>query len=203
MTVERLLLRSGLPPELRLLVVVAVSIWHAQWPELQQAAAAGRARGQQRTDFEEVLLQAVLFCGFPRVVTAFEQLAVVWPAAHAPRGGALPASEQLAAGEALFAAIYGHNTAAVHTMLASCHQEFHDFVLQAAYGRILTRPHLDAKRRELLAVAMLAAQGQERQFLGHARGARHFGATGEQLQEVLVTALRDEAAAAAWCARIR
>ena len=28
---------------------------------------------------------------------------------------------------------------AVHALLASFHQEFHDFVLQAAYGRILTR----------------------------------------------------------------
>ena len=203
MSLEPLLQRAGLLPELRLLVITAVAIWRADWPELQQAAELGRQRGQPRADFEEVLLQAVLFCGFPRVVTAFEQLESVWPATTPPGGGGLPPAEQAAAGRALFAGIYGRNTQAVHSLLAGFHQEFHDFVLQAAYGRILTRPHLDATRRELLAVAMLAAQGQERQLLGHARGARNFGATDAQLHEVLVTALRDEAAATSWFARVR
>ena len=73
-----------------------------------------------------------------------------------------------AAGDALFAGIYGRNEGAVRTLLRNCHQEFHDFVLQAAYGRILTRPHLDPRRRELIAVAVLAAQEQVRQFAGHA-----------------------------------
>lgn len=203
MTFEPLLSRPGLSPELRLLVVTAVAVWQAAWPDLQRAATLGRERGQSRGDFEEVLLQAVLFCGFPRVVTAFEQLGLAWPTTESPAGGALPVDRQLAAGEALFAGIYGRNTEAVHALLRGCHQEFHDFVLQAAYGRILTRPHFDALQRELLAVALLAAQEQERQLLGHARGARHFGASTAQLHEVLVTTLRDEAAAAAWTARLR
>lgn len=187
MTLDELLARSGLPPALRLLVLGLAAVWRGDWPTLAACARRGRAAGQPRQDFEETLLQAVLFAGFPRVVTAFETLAGVWPATTPPTGGALPAAEQAAAGRALFAAIYGRNEAAVHGMLRGFHAEFHDFVLDAAYGRILSRPGLPARIRELLACGVLAAQDQLRQFAGHARGALHLGATREELREVLAT----------------
>ena len=38
-----------------------------------------------------------------------------------------------------------------------------------------------------MAVGVLAAQEQLRQFVGHARGAIHLGATKAELREVLVT----------------
>lgn len=203
MSIDELLARDGLPAADRLLVLAAVAIWRAEWPRLQQTAAAAMQLGRPRADLEETLLQAVLFCGFPRVVTAFEQLGAVWPVTEPPRGGALPVAEQPVAGAALFAGIYGRNEGAVRTMLRNCHAEFHDFVLQAAYGRILTRPHLDPRRRELIAVAVLAAQDQVRQFAGHARGAMHFGATGEQLREALITAFADPERADAWLRHVR
>jgi alkylhydroperoxidase/carboxymuconolactone decarboxylase family protein YurZ len=203
MSIEELLSRNGLPAADRLLVLSAVATWRADWPGLQQTAAAAMRRQRPRADLEETLLQAVLFCGFPRVVTAFEQLGAAWPAAVPPRGGALPLAEQQAAGAALFAGIYGRNERAVRTMLRNCHEEFHDFVLEAAYGRILTRPHLDARRRELIAVAVLAAQDQVRQFAGHARGALHFGATEAELREALFTAFQDAGAVDTWLRHLR
>ncbi|MCU0866400.1 MAG: carboxymuconolactone decarboxylase family protein [Planctomycetes bacterium] len=187
MSIDELLARDGLPAADRLLVLAAVAIWRGDWPQLQRIVAAARTLARPRADLEETLLQAVLFCGFPRVVTAFEQLAAGWPVPTPPRGGSMPAAEQAAAGAQLFAGIYGRNEEAVRAMLRGCHEEFHDFVLQAAYGRILTRPHLDPRRRELIAVAVLAAQNQGRQFAGHARGALHFGATIDELREVLVS----------------
>lgn len=203
MSIASQLHRPHLAPALRLQVATAAAIWRGDWPALQDAAATAHAHGLPRADLEEVLLQAVLFCGFPRVVSAFERLGEVWPSAAPPHGGALPADAQHAAGAALFAAIYGRNTESVHALLAGFHQEFHDFVLQAAYGRILTRPHLEARTREVLAVALLAAQDQERQFLGHARGARHFGASLDELREAIRTAVPDPATAETWCARLR
>ena len=187
MRIELLLSRPGLPGRLRVLIAVAVAIWRGDWPRVAAAMTAGRDLGQPRTDLEETLLQTVLFCGFPRVVTAFEQLAAVWPSPTPPAGGALPTAAQAAAGRALFARIYGTNTEAVDSLLRSFHADFHAFVLEAAYGRILARPHLPAGEREVLAVALLAAQDQPRQFAGHARGALQCGATREQLREALVT----------------
>lgn len=203
MSIDELLTRDGLAAADRLLVLTAVAIWRADWPRLQQAAATAQALGRPRADLEETLLQAVLFCGFPRVVTAFEQLGAVWPTTVPPRGGALPTAEQPVAAAALFAGIYGRNEGAVRALLRNCHEELHDFVLQAAYGRILTRPHLDARRRELIAVAILAAQDQVRQFAGHARGARHFGATDRELREALVTTFDDPERVESWCRHLR
>lgn len=200
---DELLARPDLDRSTRLLAMALVAIWRGDWPALERTAATGREDGMPRAQFEETLLQAVLFCGFPRVVTAFETLAAAWPAAAAPGGGALPRDQQEAAGRALFAAIYGRNDATVRAMLQGCHQEFHDFVLEAAYGRILCRPGMSPQLRELLAVAVLAAMGQLRQFVAHARGALHFGASRAQLREVLVTALGDELAADDWLVRVR
>jgi alkylhydroperoxidase/carboxymuconolactone decarboxylase family protein YurZ len=92
----------------------------------------------------------------------------------------------------------------VRGLLASFHGEFHDFVLEAAYGRILARPGLSPLRRELLAVGLLAAQDQQRQFLAHARGALAFGAQRTQLREVLATVFGADAPAVDdWLARVR
>ena len=179
------------------------AVWRGDWPTFEGACATARERGASRGDVEEMLLQAVLFAGFPRVVTAFERLNAVWPTATAPRGGGLPRDEQAAKGSALFAAIYGKNDAAVRAMLRGCHGEFHDFVLEAAYGRILARPGLSPLVRELLACAALAAQDQERQFVAHARGARTFGASLDELAATLAAAGCAPATAERWLRAVR
>ncbi|MBL8732272.1 MAG: carboxymuconolactone decarboxylase family protein [Planctomycetes bacterium] len=206
MDLDAALARPGLEPALRLQVLAAVAAVGADWALLRAVATRARALGSPRQDLEETLLQAVLFCGFPRIVTAFEELTAAWPAAVPPTGGALPREHQAGAGEALFATIYGRHADAVHDLLRLLHGELHDFVLEAAYGRILTRPHLDGRQRELLAVAMLAASAQPRQFTSHARGARHLGATREQLEQVVQTvfeaAAAGEGAAATWLQRL-
>jgi 4-carboxymuconolactone decarboxylase len=203
MQIEELLARPGLASRTRVLIGASAAIWRGDWDLLRDWLRAGRRLGQPRVDLEEVLLQAVLFCGFPRVVTAFEHFAEVWPAPAPPVGGALPASAQADAGRALFATVYGANAPAVDAMLRSFHADFHAFVLEAAYGRVLARPHLSAKERELVATALLAVQDQPRQFAGHARGAAHCGASRSELHEALVTAFADEAASASWRQRVR
>jgi alkylhydroperoxidase/carboxymuconolactone decarboxylase family protein YurZ len=135
------------------------------------------------------------------VVTAFEQLQAGWPSAAPPAGGGVPDAEQAAAGRALFAGVYGNNATAVDAMLRGFHADFHAFVLDVAYGRVLARPHLPPKERELLAIALLAAQDQPRQFAGHARGAMHFQATAAELRETLWTVFADDAVVDAWLRR--
>jgi 4-carboxymuconolactone decarboxylase len=190
-------------PRLLHLAAAIAAVWRGDWSAFAAAATALRADDTPRADLEETLLQAVLFAGFPRVVTAFEHLNRTWPSVAAPAGGGLPPAEQAAAGRALFAAIYGKNDLAVRNLLRDCHQEFHDFVLEAAYGRILTRPGLPPRERELLACAALAAQQQDRQFVAHARGALQFGASREELAAVTQLAQPDADAAAALLRRVR
>jgi alkylhydroperoxidase/carboxymuconolactone decarboxylase family protein YurZ len=77
-------------------------------------------------------------------------------------------------------------------MLRSFHGEFHDFVLSAAYGRILTRPGLTGRQRELLATGALQTLQQVPQLVAHARGALTLGATETEVREALYTADPDE-----------
>jgi len=199
-----LLARDGLDDDLRCLIGVATTTWQGDWPGLTAWVDAAQQQPIERDSVCETLLQCVLFCGFPRVITAFEHFCQAWPSDTPPTGGDLPAEQRAAAGSELFGAIYGRNDAAVRAMLKNYHAELHDFVLEAAYGRILTRPGLTAKQREVIAVAVLAAQGQKRQFAGHARGAMNFGATRDELHEALVTAFpAAPTEVAAWLALVR
>lgn len=197
-----LLSRPDLDRRTRHLVLLECAIWPARWNEFDAVVLSHQQHGLLRADLEETLLQATLFFGFPRVVTAFEHLLAHWPTTAVPHGGALPAGEQAAAGRQLFAAIYGRHDPAVRARLASFHGEFHDFVLDEAYGRVLTRPGLEPRTRELLAAAALAVMGQTPQFVAHARGALHFGAGRAELREAVFCGLRDEAAVEAMLARV-
>jgi 4-carboxymuconolactone decarboxylase len=107
----------------------------------------------------------------------------------------VPAAERRQRGEELFATVYGPHTGAVRERLQSFHRAFDDFVVEAAYGRILCRPGLPCRTRELLAAAALCSLQQWPQFVAHARGALAFGADRRELREVVHSVLDDENAA--------
>lgn len=197
-----LLARPGLDSVDRCLILAQAAIWPGDTGTLGNWLATARNHGAARADAEEMLLQAVLFFGFPRCITAFETLQATWPMPP-PTGGALAPAEQAAAGRNLFATIYGDNTEPVLRHLHALHPELCDFVLTCAYGRILTRPGLPPLRRELLAVGALAALSQLPQLVAHARGAIAFGATELQVSEAIWTVLQDDAAAVELIRKIR
>jgi len=178
------------------------TIGPADWTGFSAAATEAAGAGVGRSEVEEALLQATLFFGFPRVVTAFETLHRCWPMESAPRPGALPPGAQPEAGRALFDAIYERNAPAVHALLGSFHPDFHDFVVECAYGRVLARPGLDPMVRELLAVAGLAALQQVPQLVAHARGAVRFGATLSQVRDCMAAGGLEGAPAEELLARI-
>ena len=60
-----------------------------------------------------------------------------------------------------------------------------DHLLESAYGYLYHRPGLNLRERELLAVAMLAMQRQERQLRYHLLGAQNAGATHEDIESVM------------------
>lgn len=177
--------RDGLDRRTRLLCIAVAAVAPADWDRFRAAMTAARDAAEPRAMFEEAMLQATLFFGFPRVVTAFEHLHEVWPPERAPSGGEVPPDERRSRGLALFASIYGKNDEAVRAKLASFHSAFHDFVLEAAYGRVLSRDGLDVRTRELIAVAALTALDQEPQLIAHARGALRFGADEAQVVEAM------------------
>lgn len=156
------------------------------WDEARRARnEAGPGEPDRR--WREALLQVHLFAGIPRQVEAAQVLA------QAGGLGALDPDEiegatvvdPLARGTRLFDRIYADDAESVRSMLARGHPEFERWVLEHAYGRVLSRPGLAPDRRELLAVVALATLGQERQLASHARGALRCGATPGELDAAL------------------
>lgn len=159
----------------RRLVRLSAAIALGRWDEL---AALRRAAppGEPDRRWREVVLQAHLFAGFPRVVEAASVLAGCG-GLGAPEADELAEATDTAGGRALFDAIYGAQAADVRAALQGSHPLLGRWIAEHAYARVLARPGLAPDRRELCAVAALAVQGQERQLASHARGAVRLGAT--------------------------
>jgi len=155
-----------------------------RWEELAALRTAAPA-GEPDRAWREVALQVHVFAGFPRAVEAYDVL---------ERAGGLgsPAPEELLAepdrqerGRALFERIYRDRSDEIRAALERGHPDFARFIEGHAYGRILSRPGLEPAFRECLAVAALAALGQERQLASHARGALRCGANAQAVREAV------------------
>lgn len=167
---------------LRLFVACALG----NWEEVRRARReAGPGEPDRR--WREAWLQVHLFAGIPRQVEA-AQVLLLEGGLGTPDPDEIDGSRITDRGErgvALFERIYQDDTEPVRSLLARGHPEFERWVLEHAYGRVLSRPGLSPDRRELLAVVALAALGQDRQLASHARGALRCGATAEELEAAL------------------
>jgi 4-carboxymuconolactone decarboxylase len=61
-----------------------------------------------------------------------------------------------------------------------------EYVTQACWGDVWSRPGLDRRTRSLVNLAMLTALNRMSEFGVHVRGARRNGCTEEEIQEVLL-----------------
>ena len=165
------------------LVRLSAAIALGAWDELRRLRHEAPA-GEPDRRWREVLLQSHLFAGFPRAVEAASVLAAVG-GLGTPEPDELARPSDPAAGRALFDAIYAENAPTVRAALDEAHPELARWIAEHAYARVLARPGLAPDRRELAAVAALAAQGQDRQLASHARGAVRLGATSDEVHETL------------------
>lgn len=157
-----------------------------RWDQLRKALRRAAREGIPLAEVREILLQAHLFAGFPRAIEAFENLAAVqatgiFPAQSTPKSGE---TEEGARGKELFERIYGARAEEVRRRLASLHGDLERWVLEHAYGEVLSRPGLSTKQRELASVAALVVSRQWRQVLSHLRGALRLGADPGEIRAV-------------------
>src|SRR5207248_1669978 len=95
-------------------------------------------------------------------------------------GGAGPLDPATAALVRLAAAVAAGAVAEL-----ALHPALEDLVLVDAYGKVIGRPGLDLKRRELATVAAIAVLGTAQQLHSHLRGALNTGASAEEVEAVL------------------
>ena len=82
-------------------------------------------------------------------------------------------------------AVYGRAYHKLLLNMRALHPALEDLVLVDAYGKVIGRPGLDLKRRELCTVATIAVLGAAQQLHSHLRGALNTGATRGEVEAVL------------------
>src|SRR6185295_12086408 len=88
-------------------------------------------------------------------------------------------------GERLARRVYGPVLPTMMRSVRALHPDLATWMIEHGYCRILSRPGLDARTRELVTVSALAATGWRRQLVSHLLGARRAGAARPQLRSAL------------------
>jgi len=174
------------------LVRLAAAVAEGHLPELHERFVAARQAGVPPLWIDELLLQSMLVVGYPLALVAFG----VWRdvAGPAAEEQGRPAAEPLAhedwqawadRGAAVCREVYGRAYHKLLVNLRALHPALEDLVLVDAYGKVIGRPGLDLKRRELATVAAIAVLGTAQQLHAHLRGALNTGASPEEVEAVL------------------
>jgi 4-carboxymuconolactone decarboxylase len=148
-------------------------------------AAVGNVDGVR---VDEVILQSYLFAGFPRTLNAARMWRTV-SGETAPGSDASAelgsASEWVARGEETCRTVYGESYDLLRENIRELHPALDSWMIADGYGKVLSRPGLDLKSRELCIVAACAASGQQRQLHSHLHGALNSGASAEDVSATL------------------
>jgi 4-carboxymuconolactone decarboxylase len=183
----------SLDPQTIALVRAASAIARGEEGMLRDRMRAARGALVPDEWVEELLLQSLLNVGYPLALVAF----AVWRDVAGPRkDGGEPVSHAVWAqwvrrGEEACRAVYGRTYHKLLINLRGFHPALEPLVVVDAYGKILGRPGLDAKRRELCTLASIAMLNAPRQLHAHLRGALNTGATREEIDQVLALVEQD------------
>lgn len=137
---------------------------------------------------EEVILQSYLFAGFPRTLNA----ARIW---RSVSGTTAPSDDPEAKlsndsdweekGQETCRTVYGESYEMLRQNIRALHPALDTWMITDGYGKVLSRPGLDLKTRELCIVAACAASAQQRQLHSHLHGALNAGATVDEVESAL------------------
>ena len=171
--------RDALDSQTLELVALAAAVAHGDGPGIRTGLERARAAGVPGRWVEELLLQTYLMCGFPRMLEGLRLFRQEWglaadvsePHDHAQW------STWVERGEATCRAVYGEHYSALRRNVHALHPAVDEWMIVDGYGKVLGRPGLDLRRRELCIVAQVAVLDAPRQLRSHLGGALAAGAT--------------------------
>jgi len=137
---------------------------------------------------DEVILQSYLFAGFPRTLNAARAWRAVSgePAPASDVGAELAnGSDWVERGERTCRTVYGESYELLRENIRELHPALDSWMITDGYGKVLSRPELNLKTRELCIVAACAATGQQRQLHSHLHGALNSGASPAEVSGTL------------------
>ena len=180
--------QDNLDAQTRDLVRFAAAIAQGYEPELRERVGPLRSSQVPAQWVEELLLQSVLFVGYPRAriaFTAWRKFSGVPAPREDPEADYALAGEWTRRGEEICAVVYGDNYDKLRESVQRLHPAIDSWMITEGYGRTLARPGLDLLRRELCIVAQTAVLEAPRQLHSHLRGALNAGAPFGQIEGVL------------------
>ena len=136
----------------------------------------------------------VLYAGYPAALEALRELLAGWPgrAARSREGGPIRWRRR---GAALCRRVYGPVYPRLLRTVRSLHPDLAVWMEEQGYGRVLARPGLSVRVRELVTVAVLVQAGWERQLVSHLLGAGRVGATPAEIRSAVGLGARDASVA--------
>lgn len=154
----------------------------------RRALLAAQRNGTIRLAAEEAALMLMLYAGYPSALESLRVLNDVWPG-RASRSREGTTTRWRTQGSALCKRVYGSAYDKLIPMVQRLHPDLAVWMEEHGYGRVLSRPGLTPRERELITIATLAALGWERQLVSHLLGARRVGAGAEEVRNAFRTGL--------------
>ena len=166
----------------RRLILIAALAAAGRFDEMAEAVRAAHDDGVSAAAIREAIVFLVPYAGWPTALNALL-------AANAVVRLATTMSDPLDTADRADRRELGLTTARtvndrfnrVAENLAAIDPALVDLLAEGAYGYVYNRAGLDLVQRELLAVAILAVQGHDRQLLYHLRGAANVGASPDDI----------------------
>jgi len=160
--------------------------------ELREELDSALERGLEGPDIREAILQVYLFSGYPRAINALGVFREVLDSREDPE--ASPETRSLTEedpveleerGRCLMRLVYGKSFERLVSNMERLDPEMSRWIVREGYGKVLSRPGLDARTRELCIVAVLRALGLNPQLEAHRKGAVNVGASEEEVAEAI------------------
>lgn len=171
------------------LVRIAAATATGDEAKLHERMVAARSLDVPTLWVDELLLQSFLNVGYPLALVAFGVWrSVAGPVQDSQKGESIADPEWerwTERGVEACSLVYGRTYHKLLLNLRALHPAIEPLVVIDAYGKILGRPGLDPKRRELCTLAAIAMQNAPRQLHAHLRGALNTGSTREDVDAVL------------------
>lgn len=151
----------------------ALALARHDWDGLKEITRlAGRA-GISPKQLYELTLQGYLFLGFPAAIEAFGVLNGF--IAPGKKTSERSLSLRVKKGRKTCRRIYREKYPALMENLKQKSPELANWIIEEGYGKVLSRPGLSLRLRELFNVALLASTGFPRQLFAHLRALVEMG----------------------------
>jgi 4-carboxymuconolactone decarboxylase len=129
----------------------------------------------------EAVLQTYLFCGFPSTIESLKAFNNVFNY----KTDEYNVVNIKSSGEKVCRIIYGANYPKLLKNMTSISPDLKNWMIQEGYGKVLSRPYLTLKQRELINVSILSTSYFPVQLLSHLIGAINAGSNAKELKEVI------------------